>query len=76
MLSMQWESEKNRKSKQQYPFQWKFINLYEVNLWLIHIQMNEQKQIPKLNIKWLLDYPGFCLFPLYGQDKAVMLAIH
>lgn len=40
----------------------KFANLYEVNLWLIHIQMNAQRQIPRLNIKWLLDPPGFCSF--------------
>lgn len=75
MPSMQWRSEKNW-NKQQNLFQWKFINLYEVNLWLIHIQMIAQKQISKLNIKWLLDYPGFCLLLLYGQAKAVVLAVH
>ena len=45
----------------------KFANLYEVNLWLIHIQMSVQRQIPRLNIKWLLDYPGFCSFLACGQ---------
>lgn len=45
MPSMQWGSERNW-NKQHYPLQWKFINLYEVDLLLIHIQMNIQKQTP------------------------------
>lgn len=47
----------------------KFANVFEVNLWLIHIQMNVQRQIPRLNIKWLLDSPGFCSFLACGQGK-------